>query len=642
MCGVAGAVGFVDDRIAEAVRRANQAQIHRGPDASGEWFGGRRPEAGVAFCHRRLAILDPRPEGNQPMRDSETGVVLVYNGEVYNFADLRAELADGGTSFRTNCDTEVILQAYIAWGPDCINRFRGMFAFALYDPRSQRVHLVRDRLGIKPLYIADVKSDAGRSILFASELRALLATGLVERRANPTGIQSFLWNGFVAGPETIIQGVKRLDPGCRIEIDVNNLEVKTYRYWRLPGFAAEPSTDVEQLRTELTQAVRLRLVSDVPLGVFLSGGIDSSAVCALATESAGAGLRTFNVTFDDPRFDESAYARRVATELGTEHSELRLTKALFQEQLDDALDSLDQPTFDAINTYFVSRAVREAGMTVAMAGTGGDELFGGYATFVDLPRVRRAALLSFLVPNLLKRQAAMFLMRRAYGRPGLIGPQVRWAKLEHMLGQTGWLELYQLSYALFVPEFWKELYRGEGANDLHFGLPADRAEQVASWIRGEPALHAISTLELACFIGDRLLPDTDAASMAVSLEVRVPLLDHRVVELLSKFDLSQRFQPLRKKRLLRKLALTGIRPDTFDRAKSGFELPIESWCRSELGARVSAVLCDADMCRAAGLNADAVKRLWKAFESGAPGLYWSRVWSIFVLLHWFARHRVSV
>jgi asparagine synthase (glutamine-hydrolysing) len=517
-----------------------------------------------------------------------------------------------------------------------------MFAFALYDPRIGRVYLVRDRLGIKPLYIADLRFDAGSTLLFASEVRALLATDLIDRRASTAGIESFLWNGFVAGPETIIHGVRRIDPGTWLEVDVTTLRATTHRYWRVPSFEVDHSISLEQLRGELSEATRLHLVSDVPLGVFLSGGIDSSAVSALAAKSAGSGLRTFNVAFDDSNYDESAYARRVATELGTDHSELRLTEDVFRAQLDDALSCIDQPTFDAINTYFVSRAVREAGIKVALAGTGGDELFGGYATFTDIPRVRRIAQIASRTPTGLRRLVGQLATRVAYGAPGAVRPQMRWAKLEHMLAQAGRLELYQLSYALFVPEFLEELQSGHSSNSTYFGLPVERARELTKWTRNEPDLPTISLLELACFLGERLLPDTDAASMAVSLEVRVPLLDHRFVELLSHVELSRRFEPIRKKLLLRDLALAEFPPTFFERPKSGFELPLGRWCRQELGSRVAAVLCDGEMCRAAGLDAKAVERLWKAFEQNAPGLYWSRVWSIFVLLDWLARHRVSI
>ena len=356
----------------------------------------------------------------------------------------------------------------------------------LYDPRIGRVFLVRDRLGIKPLYVARLQFETGGTLLFASEIRALLATGLVDRKASAAGIESFLWNGFVAGPETIVQGINRIDPGSWLEIDLVTCKTKTHRYWQLPGYEVDRSLGVDQLRAELLEATHLHLVSDVPLGVFLSGGVDSSAISALAAQSAGPGLRTFNVAFDDPDYDESAHARRVAEELGTEHSELRLTEDIFRAHLDDALSCLDQPTFDAINTYFVSRAVREAGITVALAGTGGDELFGGYATFADIPRVRRAAHVAARMPGALRRLAGQFATRLAFGSPGEVRPQMRWAKLEHMLAHSGRLELYQLSYALFVPEFLDELHNGHAPNATYFGLPTERANQLSEWTRNEP------------------------------------------------------------------------------------------------------------------------------------------------------------
>ncbi len=430
-----------------------------------------------------------------------------------------------------------------------------MFAFAIWDERQRHTLLARDRLGIKPLYMCTIDRPAnGRIVLFASELRALLAGGLVERRINPDSIASYVWNGFVVGPETIIKGIQLLAPGTAALVRTNGT-CELHRYWSLPQY--KPASDgVERLTEALETSVQQHLVSDVPLGVFLSGGIDSSAITALAVKTAGAGVRTFNLSFDEAEYDESAHARAVAEALGTDHFEVRLTQTQFSAQLDAALSSIDQPTFDAINSYFVSRAVRDAGMTVALAGTGGDELFGGYRSFSEIPRARQASRALAFVPQSILARLGGFAGLQEAGSPGHVAPQTRWGKLGDILATKGELvALYQTAYALFTKDFASELVGGNSAASIMYGLPQSRARELRDLVNGEEILHSISILELTNFIGERLLRDTDAASMAVSLEVRVPLLDHEIVEATAGVDTKQRFYPLQSKKLLRDIAL---------------------------------------------------------------------------------------
>ncbi len=639
MCGIAGAVGALDPELIEAVRRADARLAHRGPDASGFWSD---LGAGIALAHRRLAVIDLSPEANQPMRDPATGVSLVFNGEIYNFVELRRDLEAEGIAFRSRSDTEVLLQAWVRWGEGCLERLRGMFAFAVWEPASRRLWLARDRLGIKPLYVARVRRPGGDAVFFASELRALLATGLIERRLDETGLETYLWHGFPVGPGTLVRGVRRLEPGTCLSIGSAGLVERERRYWSLPGFAVRTESR-EALAAELREAVRLRLVSDVPLGIFLSGGIDSSAVAALAVSGGASDLRTFNVGFEEAAFDESAAARAVAERLGTRHTEVRVSAKRFADGLDAALGALDQPTFDALNTYVVSRAVREAGITVALAGTGGDELFGGYASFRELPRLAGLSRLLRGVPPALVALLSRVVSRAAFGRAGAVPPQARFGKLADLLAQRGSLvDLYQLSYALFTPGFLRELAPGLDWRRTRSGIPLARAETLDAAIAGSPQWHAVSMLELASFVGERLLPDTDAASMAVALEVRVPLLDHRVVERLAGVDLHERFAPRGEKRLLRELALGALEPALFERPKQGFVLPIEAWLREGLRGRVEEQLGDAVACRSIGLEPEAVAKLWRAHRDGAPGIYWSRPWALFALLGWCQEHRVAL
>jgi asparagine synthase (glutamine-hydrolysing) len=635
MCGIAGAIGSVDEFVAEAVDRAHGALRHRGPDDEGTWRDV-QDHRGSVLAHRRLAIIDLSADGKQPMHDMESGLTIVFNGEIYNFAVLRAELEALGQVFRTRTDTEVLLKAHAAWGDAAVERLNGMFAYALWDTKRRRALLVRDRLGIKPLYFARSQG----TLLFASEVRALLATGRVDRKLDPNALSSYLWNGFVVGPQTMIEGVKLLPAGSILEV-FDSGESESMRYWRQPP-AHGTSDDPTELHDRLRQSVRMRLIADVPVGLFLSGGIDSSALASLASQVADDPVQTFNISFDETEFDESPYARRVAEFIGSEHHDIRLTEQHFASQLDDALASIDQPTYDGINTYFVSRAVREAGLTVALAGTGGDELFGGYASFRELPVAMRWSRYASVVPESWLRIAAAGLTRVKTGRPGEVAPQTRWGKLGDALATRGdILKMYQVSYGLFTQSFLEQL-RATEAGEAEHGLPVGRARELEREAARCGLLGGISLLEQSLFLGERLLRDTDAASMSVALEVRVPLLDHNIVEALAPLSDATRFVPLGQKQLLRELSLARVDPSLFDRPKSGFVLPLDVWCRRRVKGVIDSTFADRDLSASVGLCSEAVGRLWRSYQEDAPGLYWSRVWALFVLLNWCRIHGVTL
>jgi asparagine synthase (glutamine-hydrolysing) len=669
MCGVAGAIRRISQgreavarppsgQICAFVEKISEAQRHRGPDGSGLWQSSGRE---VVFGHRRLAILDLSEAGAQPMVDAETGCAITFNGEIYNFAEIRRDLEAGGETFRSSCDTEVILKAHKRWGIDAVKRFRGIFALALWDPRSRAVHLVRDPLGIKPLYWTIFRDgDTGEEVtLFASEVRALLACGAVPRRLEPAAVASYLWHGFVVGPDTVVEGVHLLPAATILTIEAGDLthrqnSRKMRQYWEMPSSAGGETT-VEELRAELMNTVKMQLVADVPLGVFLSGGIDSSAVAALASEVVPDALHTFTIGFDSTAYDETHYARLVADAIRSRHTSVLLTEQAFQEQLPDAFKAIDQPTFDGINTYFVSRAAREAGMTVALAGTGGDELFGGYASFVDIPKGLRAGawLPGAEDTGIVRRTVdgavtlgARFVNEMSWNLLKVAPPQTRWGKVADVARAAHEaLGLYQVSYALFTRETQGVLAGGAvrlAQRQQRHGLPAEIAAAWRQRIKGSEVLHAISLLELSSFVGERLLRDTDAASMAVALEVRVPLLDHVLAETVARIDPIRRFSPSRKKQLLRDVALGKLNPAIFDRPKSGFVLPIDSWARQRLRPQMETLFADEGLARRVGLRGEALQTLWRSFAGGRSGLYWSRIWAIYVLLSWCQTHEVSL
>jgi asparagine synthase (glutamine-hydrolysing) len=636
MCGLAGAAGLVDDDVVTAVRRMNDAQSHRGPDSQGLWTSGADAPFEVSLGHRRLAIIDLSPAGAQPMRNVGTGDVVVFNGEIYNFGDLRRELEAAGARFFSNSDTEVILHAYERWGLDSVRRFRGIFAFALWDARRRQLHLVRDPMGVKPLYW----TVRGRTVYFASELRALLAAG-VDRRLDPNAVASFLWHGFVVGPQTMIENVQLLPAASTVTLAEGALRPTPASYWSLPPAGPHTTTPSSVTQT-LRDTIRMQLVSDVPLGVFLSGGVDSTAVAALACETSGADVRTFNIGFDEPELDESRHALAVAKALGTQHASLRIGEAEFHHQLPRALEGIDQPTFDGINTYLVSRAVREAGMTVALAGVGGDELFGGYKSFVDLPRAARIAPL--LAPMGPVARSLTETVTRLALMAGLTPPQTRWGKVADVLSSKGdFVDLYQAEYALFSTAFFAKLSAPlKGRINLTSGLTAGQRAACEAVVDTRHPLHSIASLELGSFVRERLVRDTDAASMAVSLELRVPFLDHVVIEQVARLSETDRFMPLRRKFILRNATFSKVDPKIFERPKSGFVLPIDAWCRRGMREQMNSVYHDEALCERVGVDAKAVQALWRSFLEETPGLYWSRIWAIFILLDWCSRHRVTL
>jgi asparagine synthase (glutamine-hydrolysing) len=622
------------------------AMCHRGPDSAAVWTSTPDSEGfGCLLAHRRLSILDLSTAADQPMTDPRTGQTIVFNGEIYNYKELRANLQRAGEQFSSSGDTAVLLRHVSRSGPRVLPEIRGMFAFALWDNDKRTLLLARDPLGIKPLYLCKNPNPRGEwSLIFASEVRALLASGLVPSpRLNPAAVASVVWNGFVTGPQTIVQGIEQLWPGEYRIFDKTG-ETRSDFFWSLPH-SSDPAATEDSLHDALKECVRLHLASDVPLGVFLSSGIDSSAVANLAQHSLDQPLNTFTLTFEEAELNEGVYAAQIAKAIGTHHREIPLTEQRFVSNLDRAIDSLDQPTFDGLNSWFMSQAVREAGLTVALVGTGGDELFGGYKSFRDLPPMHNFNARTRLIPQVAKLAAAntfsKFASRRSRASTA-VAPQTRWAKLPDMVrAGPDLLNLYQLAYALFLPSFQHELIPGPNGQ-LSSGLPHAMVQRLKQETNGRSTLAAISVLEQRLFLGERLLRDTDAASMAVSLELRVPLVDQVLLEHVMRLPDEKRYHPLGRKQLLRNAGLRGLDPQLFERPKSGFVLPFDKWIRRNLGQKMEQTMRDEQLAAKVGLSGKAVSRLWSSFQANAPGMYWSRAWALYILIRWAHRHGVFV
>jgi asparagine synthase (glutamine-hydrolysing) len=634
MCGIAGIVGHVGEANRAALARMNAAMSHRGPDAQGVWESS--PDGrgrGVLLGHRRLAILDLSEAGIQPMIDPVTGHVIVFNGEIYNYVELRERLSAGGQRFQSTGDTAVMLRALSVEGRDATASLRGMFAFAFWDTAKRELLLARDPLGIKPLYVARNRDSGGSwSIAFASGL-------LGKPKLHAGAAASVVWNGFVMGPETAVEGIESLEPGQLKVFDGAGRETHSKYFWTVPPQQEPGLRDEEELARVLEEGLRLHLASDVPLAVFLSGGVDSSVVANLAQRAARAPVHTFTLAFEEQQYNEGPDARRIADAIGTQHQEVVLSEADFVGGLDAALDSLDQPTFDGLNSYYMSHAIRRAGFTVALVGTGGDELFGGYTSFRDLPVLQRWGRPLGWLPSGPVTSVARLAARALQPSRAAVPPQTRWAKLPDMLARRDDLTaLYQLSYALFLPDLQARLLADHAV--LPDGLTPSMRARLAQETRGHSTLSALSVMEQRVFLGERLLRDNDAASMAASIEQRLPLVDQVLFESVARLDDRVRYEPIRGKRLLRRIGLRGLDPALFERPKSGFVLPFDRWIRLGLGKVMDRTMRDPQAVRAVGLDPETVRRLWVAFQEGAPGIYWSRVWAVYVLIRWCQRQGV--
>ncbi len=566
MCGIIGVASLapVSDRGWLAAGR--DALRHRGPDDAGEWWSA---DACVGLGHRRLAIIDLSPGGHQPMQDAGGGLCIVFNGEIYNFADLRRELIAKGHAFRTQSDTEVILAAYREWGADCLSRLNGMFAFALYDARRRQLFMARDRAGEKPLFYAL----AGGVLRFASELKGLMADPALPRRIDAAALDCYLAMGFVPGGRSMLQGVNKLPPAHALLFDLNTGQSRLWPYWKLPqpdasAAAGEADEDglLDRLESLLEDAVRRQLVSDVPVGVLLSGGVDSSLITAMAVRAAPK-VKTFTVRF--PGFgalDETEHARLIARHFGTEHVELVAAESTV-DLLPLLARQFDEPIVDSsmIPTYLVSRLVREH-CTVALGGDGGDELFGGYPHYDRLLWLQRK--LGGIPPGLRRGLADAAVALLPAGAKG-----------------SHWIEAAGADFLTGLPLILSKFDRGARrrlmAGQGTWALEAERIRE-QSIPESVDLLQRATRMDFGNYLAEDILVKVDRASMLNSLEVRAPLLDYRVIEFaFSKVPTRLKATSSERKILLKKLTQR-ILPPEFDRQrKQGFSIPLASWLQSE-------------------------------------------------------------
>jgi asparagine synthase (glutamine-hydrolysing) len=625
MCGIAGFVA--EGRRADlerAIEAMAAAEFHRGPDDGGTLVLS-AGQSWVGLGNRRLAIIDLSPAGHQPMANGDASVWVTFNGEIYNFAALRAELVAAGYAFRSRTDTEVILHGYTAWGIEgTLKRLRGMFAFAIWDARARQLYIARDRLGEKPIYYALV----GGRLVFASELRAIMASGMVGCAPSAAALYAYLALGSVPAPLAIAAPVRTLEPGCYVEFHAGVLS--RYRYWEPRGAdgvaALGPEETVARLSAMLTDVVRMRLVSDVPLDLFLSGGIDSAAVLALMRRAGAERIRAHTISFADAAFDEAPGARVAARHYGAELLEHRVDAGDLADELPRIIAALDQPSIDGVNTYFVAKYTRAAGTVVALSGLGGDELFGGYSSFRRVPALMRAG------GAVRTTGATHWLGARLLE---LAGGSQRAGRINDFLARrpsaaSAYLALRGLLRETEIEQLLDRDLLAEGRRQFD---PIGYLERLPGG--DEPvAGNAVSALELGAYMHNQLLRDTDVMSMAHGLEVRCPLIDHELVEFVLGIAPALKFGG-RPKRLLLRAIGDELPPAIVNRRKRGFSFPFAIWMRGEARQVIADILTsggDGGVLRRA-----VVTDLWDGFNRGR--VHWSRIWQIAVLQLWLAEFK---
>jgi asparagine synthase (glutamine-hydrolysing) len=619
MCGIAGVFDPVEARPIDPniLTQMKDSLFHRGPDGDGEFS-----EPGCGLAHRRLAIIDIRG-GIQPLFNEDHSVVVVYNGEIYNFRDLTTELTNHGHRFRTSCDTEVIVHAWEQWGEGCVERFRGMFAFALFDRKKQVLFLARDRLGIKPLYYS---ISARGQLVFGSELKALLVHPEVSRGIDPRAVEDYFAFGYVPDPKTIYAGVYKLPPAHHLLCERNSTELQLQRYWTLPSMAGESRNNeadtIEELTAGLREAVELRMVADVPIGAFLSGGVDSSTVVSLMASLSNEPINTCSIAFRDDTFDESPYAETVAQQYGTRHF-VDTLDSVPPNNIDRLATTYDEPFADssAVPTFEVCAMARRR-VTVALSGDGGDEIFWGYTRYRwhdDEARLRRR-LLGLGTNSVVRWVADAWPL--AHFWPQLNAP----IQTLQALGRSP-PEAYFHTLCLMKDRDRKTLF----AKDLIRDLQGYRAFEVFSeHYQVAPSDHPVGKIQyidLMTYLPGDILTKVDRASMANSLEVRLPLLDHPLVEWAQRLSPTAKLRNGTGKYILKKAAESYLPKELIYRRKMGFAVPLDDWFRGPLREKARESLLGPSLLESGLFQPDRLESMIDQHQEGVRN-HGSALWAL--------------
>jgi len=643
MCGIAGIFSPESDTLTPVVRKMVETLRHRGPDDSGIWTDDK---AGVGLGHRRLSILDRSPMGHQPMLSSCGRFVVTYNGEIYNFAELRDELESLGQAFRGRSDTEVLLAAVSKWGVEqAVTRFNGMFAFALWDRQERTLSLCRDRVGEKPLYYGW----SGTAFLFASELKALAAHPQFKRAITRNALALYMRHNCVPAPYSIYDGVFKLSPGTMLTLSerLPGAVPAPVPYWSAKAVAergvADPLAGSEKealcvLERLLLDAVKLRMVADVPLGAFLSGGIDSSTVVALMQAQSGTPVKTFAIGFHEARYDEAAFAGKVAAHLGTDHTELYVTPQQALDVIPRLSAIYDEPFADSsqIPTLLVSELARRH-VAVSLSGDGGDEVFGGYNRYVWGRRIGRTI---GWMPKGLRRGLAHGIMafspmswealcdRLGPVLPAMQSPGDKLHKLAELLGVGDQDALYR-----GLTAHWKQPTQVVRGAIEPMTLLTDRAQ----WAGIDDVTLRMMFFDLATYLPDDILVKLDRASMGVSLEARVPMLDHRIVELAWRLPVAMKIRGGQGKWALRQVLYKYVPKELVERPKMGFGVPLDSWLRGPLRDWAEDLLDERQLDQDGFFNPQPIREKWAEHLSGRRN-WQHHLWDVLMFQAWLRHH----
>jgi asparagine synthase (glutamine-hydrolysing) len=622
MCGINGIYtkAPAKSEFTDVIHRMNTTIAHRGPDDSGIFSNEH-----VVLGHTRLSIIDTSSAGHQPMSTENGRYTIVFNGEIYNYKELRKRFS-AHYSFKTGSDTEVILAGFERIGISILHELKGIFAFAIWDTQLRQLHICRDHLGVKQVYYA--QTPAG-DLVFSSELRALLTSRLVQPQLNYDALCDFLRFQRVHAPQTIVQDVQVILPGHFLS--VNESGVQMTKYYDVSAVSCDRDIQrreaVHQVRRLLENSVEEQMVADVEVGAFLSGGVDSSVVVGLMSKVSPQRVHTFSVTFRNPQFDESRYSQLVAKHFNTRHQQIELEPEELLHALPHALEAMDHPTADGINTYLVSKKTRETGIKVALSGLGGDELFGGYPVFKMAQQAAKWQFAQHLISSPFTR-VALHTMYKLTGKTALL-------KVANIVGRgNSWVaNLLEVSRQTFTDEEVKHML-----NRKH--LPDGRVQEWTRFLSAQQqsdTISKVSLFELNTYLTDTLLRDTDQMSMAHALEVRVPFLDHQLVHYV--LGLSDELKNGKyAKQLLIESTRDILPSEVYNRKKMGFVLPWNQWMKKDLKP-----FCEERIQRFASrsfTNAQAVELVWQKFLQGNPAVNWSRVWQLVVMEDWLTRNGI--
>lgn len=631
MCGISGIYGLKDEHAAGGIiRMMNDKLVHRGPNDEGVYT-----DVNIALGHRRLSIIDLSSAGHQPMNSSDGRYSIVFNGEIYNFQEIKNKICESQNpasqiQFKTQSDTEVLLAAYQIWGKECLDLLNGMFAFAIWDRHSKELFIARDRLGIKPLYYYQNET----CVLFASEVRALLASEIVPRIASKDGIIDFLRYQTIHAPNTILKDVYMLMPGHCMQISKEGFKIT--EYWNLKNTISKESegksykevgTDIKEL---LLASVERRLISDVPFGAFLSGGIDSSAIVGLMSQVSNRQVKTFSVVFDESEFSEAKYAKMVARKFNTDHHELKLTPNDFLNELPSGLSAFDHPTADALNTYVVSKLTKEAGITMALSGLGGDELFAGYDIFKRSAKLNNRQSL-WNIPSGLRKVTGKLLMG--------VKDTVSSEKINQLLSLSNgrFSSTYPISRQFLNDDLISKLLLQKKLPENSIYALLNKQFDIDS--SDIAFLSKVSIAEISTYMQNVLLRDTDQMSMAHALEVRVPFLDYKLVEYVLGVSDEYKFPHYTKKLLVESLGDL-LPPEIVHRPKMGFLFPWDSWLRNELKD-----FCEQKLVQLGEndlFDKEVLIDYWTSFLKGDKKINWARIWIFVVLSNWLSENKVEI